>query len=78
MAAFERKIRVGRNIISSAIRRKSSISHEVLYKICFHYPQYTSDWIIYGKESPHMRAVMTMFKVKKLLRAWKISETKDL
>jgi len=43
IAAFERNIGVGRNSISSAIRNQSSIGHEVLSKICKHYPQYNID-----------------------------------
>ena len=68
VAAFERKINVGRNIISSAIRNKSTISHIVLQNICEHYPQYSSDWILYGKESPHTQAIVTMIKIQKLLK----------
>lgn len=68
VAAFERKIGVGRNSISSALRKKSSITHSVIQSICDHYPQYSSDWIIYGKKSPQMKSIEILFKVKKLLK----------
>lgn len=43
IAAFERKISVGRNSLSSALRNKSSIGHTLLAQICKHYPQYSID-----------------------------------
>ena len=35
ISAFERQIGVGRNSISTSLRKKSSISHEVIKKIHF-------------------------------------------
>ena len=70
VAAFERKIGVGRNSLSSALRNKSSIGHTLLAQICKHYPQYSIDWIVYGKESPHTRAITLLIKMKKLFKAW--------
>jgi len=43
IASFERNIGVGRNSISSAIRNRSAIAHEVISKTCKHYPQYNID-----------------------------------
>ena len=51
ISAFERKIEVGRNSISSSLRKKSSISHEVIKKIHLHFPNYSVDWIIFGNEN---------------------------
>ncbi|MEK9604517.1 MAG: helix-turn-helix transcriptional regulator [Flavobacteriaceae bacterium] len=74
VAAFERKIGVGRNSISSAIRNKSSISHTVLHNICQHYPQYSIDWIVFGKDSPHTRGIELLMKMKKLIKIWNIED----
>ena len=51
ISAFERKIGVGRNSISTSLRKKSSISHEVIKKIHVHFPNYSLDWIIFGNEN---------------------------
>lgn len=72
VAAFERKIEVGRNTISSALRNKSSISHIVLSQICKHYSQYSADRIVHGKKSPHTRSIEMLLKVKKLFKVWDI------
>ena len=37
ISAFERKIGVGRNSISTSLRKKSSISHEIIKKIHVHF-----------------------------------------
>jgi transcriptional regulator with XRE-family HTH domain len=78
LAAFERKLGVGRNSISSVIRNKSSISHTVLASISSKYPQYSIDWIVFGKESPHTRAVTLLIKIKKLFKAWDIEDLESL
>ena len=39
IAAFERHIGVGRNSLSTSLRKKSSISHEVITKIFDHFPR---------------------------------------
>lgn len=74
VAAFERKIGVGRNSLSAALRKKSSISHVLLAQICKHYPQYSIDWMVYGKESPHTRAIELIVKMKKLFKVWDIKD----
>ena len=51
ISTFERLIGVGRNSISTSLRKKSSISHEVIKKIHIHFPNYSVDWIIYGNEN---------------------------
>jgi hypothetical protein len=75
IAAFERNIGVGRNSISSAIRNQSSIGHEVLSKICKHYPQYNIDWIVNGKDSDYIRGIEMLVKMKKLLKTWGYNPT---
>jgi transcriptional regulator with XRE-family HTH domain len=74
IAAFERKIGAGRNSISSALRNKSSISHSMIKNICVNYPQFSSDWIIFGKKSPHTKAIELLLKMKKLLKALNANE----
>jgi len=74
IAAFERKIGAGRNSISSALRNKSSISHSIIENICINYPQYTSDWIICGKKSPHAKSIELLLKMRKLLKGLNANE----
>ena len=66
VAAFERKVNVGRNSISSAIRKESVIGHKVLHRISKAFPQYSIDWIVSGKDSPHADALNLAMKIKKL------------
>ena len=53
IAAFKRKIDVGRNSISTAIRNNSAEGHQVLFNISKEFPKYSLDWIVCGKRS-HM------------------------
>jgi predicted Holliday junction resolvase-like endonuclease len=69
IASFERKIDVGRNSISMAIRKKSAIDHNVLKKINEKFPTYSFGWIITGKSevdressAEFSRDVMLLFK----------------
>ena len=50
VAKFERSCGIVSNRISSALRRKSSITHEVIAKIHEAYPQYTPTWLITGSD----------------------------
>ncbi|MGB1941448.1 MAG: hypothetical protein ACPHOD_02200 [Flavobacteriaceae bacterium] len=61
ISAFERQIGVGRNSISTSLRKKSSISHEVIKKIHIHFPNYSVDWIIFGNENE------TEVEIKKII-----------
>lgn len=74
VAAFERKIGVGRNSLSSVLRNKSSISHILLAQISKHYPQYSIDWIVYEKDSPHIRSIELLLKIRKLFKVWDIND----
>ena len=51
ISVFERQIGVGRNSISTSLRKKSSISHEVIKKIHIYFPNYSVGWIIFGNEN---------------------------
>ncbi len=74
VAAFERRIGVGRNSISTALRKKCTISHVVLQNITHHFPQYSVDWIIFGKKSPHAQLIKFSLKIRKLVEAWNEEE----
>ena len=52
IAAFERQIGVGRNSLSTSLRKQSEISHEVIIKIFEHFPRYSLDWIFFGNKKP--------------------------
>ena len=52
IAAFERHIGVGRNSLSTLLRKQSAISHEVIIKIIEHFPKYSLDWILFGNKNP--------------------------
>ncbi|MDG1685594.1 MAG: hypothetical protein P8H63_06135 [Flavobacteriaceae bacterium] len=52
VAAFERQIGVGRNSLSTSLRKQSAISHEVIIKIFEHFPRYSLDWILFGNKEP--------------------------
>ena len=52
IAAFERQIGVGRNSLSTSLRKQSVISHEVIIKIFEHFPRYSLDWMFFGNKKP--------------------------
>ena len=56
ISKFERIIGVGQNSVSTCLRRESSISHNVLQGICTHFPEYSIEWILTGKESSNKKA----------------------
>lgn len=64
ISKFERIIGVGQNSVSTCLRRESSISHNVLQGICTHFPEYSIEWILTGKESSNKKAKN---KIKDLL-----------
>ncbi len=72
--AFERKIGVGKNSLSSALRNKSSIGNTLLIKICKHYPQSSIYRIVYLKESPNTQVITLLIKMKKLFKAWYVKD----
>lgn len=50
ISAFEHQ-GVCRSSISTSLRKKSSISHEVIKKIYIHFPNYSVNWIIFGNKN---------------------------
>jgi len=65
ISEFERIIGVGKNSVSTCLRRHSSISHEVLQGIAKKFPNYSMEWLITGKESKNNEAIR---RLKKTLR----------
>ena len=76
IAAFERRIDVGRNSISTAIRNNSAVGHQVLFNISKEFPKYSLDWIVCGKSSPHDDIVNLTIKIKRVLYNWEKSNKK--
>ena len=76
IAAFERRIDVGRNSISTAIRNNSAEGHQVLFNISKEFPKYSLDWIVCGKSSPHDDIVNLAIKIKRVLHNWEKSNKK--
>jgi len=64
ISKFERIIGVGQNSVSTCLRRESSISHNVLQGICAHFPEYSIERILTGKETSNRKAKN---KIKDLL-----------
>lgn len=63
ISKFERTIGAGQNSISTCLRRESSVSHEVLCGIAKHFPEYSIDWLVTGKESNN-KEIISQMKVK--------------
>ncbi len=53
ISKFEKTIGAGTNVLSTALRRKSAISHVIIQNIVKNYPNYSISWLVLGeKESP--------------------------
>ena len=51
VAAFERALNVGRNSISTSLRKNATLTHEVIQKIAEKFPHYSIEWLILGEQS---------------------------
>ena len=60
IAKFERIIGAGQNAVSTCLRRKSSVSHEVLIGVAKNFPEYSLDWLITGKSTDNELIVKRM------------------
>jgi plasmid maintenance system antidote protein VapI len=65
ISKFERTIGVGQNSVSTCLRRNSTISHEVLQGVAKHFPSYSMEWLVSGKDSGNIEIIQ---RVKKILR----------
>ena len=78
ISAFERQIGVGRNSISTSLRKKSSISHEVIKKIHIYFPNYSVDWIIFGNENETEVEIKKLFiELLGIFKRWKNKNDKN-
>jgi len=77
VAAFERTLDVGRNSISTSLRKNSSVNHEVIQKIAKHFPHYSIEWLILGNQSK--RSIETnrlSLEVFRVFEAWQAERDK--
>jgi plasmid maintenance system antidote protein VapI len=65
ISKFERTIGVGQNSVSTCLRRNSTISHEVLQGVAKHFPSYSMEWLVAGRDSGNKEIIQ---RVKKILR----------
>jgi plasmid maintenance system antidote protein VapI len=71
IAAFERALYVGRNSISTSLRKNASINHDIIQKIAKYFPHYSIEWLILGNHSE--RTIETnklAVEVFKVFEAW--------
>lgn len=60
ISKFERIIGVGQNSISTCLRRRSSVRHEVLQGIVKHFPEYSIEWLVTGNESSNKKIIQNL------------------
>lgn len=65
VSRFEKILGVGPNSISTCLRRRSSISHHVLLGVKKHFPHYSMDWLLTGKESNNKEVKTTLLSLLK-------------
>lgn len=76
VAAFER-VNVGRNSISTSLRKEASITHEVLQKIAERFPYYSIEWLILGEKSEKTLEIQKLSaEVFRIYEAWKEASDK--
>ncbi|MGB0260707.1 MAG: hypothetical protein ACPF99_04780 [Flavobacteriaceae bacterium] len=77
VAAFERALNVGRNSISTSLRKKAAITHDVIQKIAEHFPHYSIEWLILGKKSEKTIEIQRLYaEVFRIFEAWKADRDK--
>ena len=79
IAAFERQIGVGRNSLSTSLRKQSVISHEVIIKIFEHYPRYSLDWIFFGNKKPEDIEIEKLSaEIVSVIKRWRDQSDKNI
>ena len=79
IAAFERQIGVGRNSLSTSLRKQSAISHEVITKIFEHFPRYSIDWILFGnKELEDIEIEKLSAEIVSIIKRWRDQIDKNI
>mgnify|MGYP000867581895 CR=1 FL=1 len=77
VAAFERALNVGRNSISTSLRKKAAIPHDVIQKIAEHFPHYSIEWLILGEKSEKTIEIQRLSaEVFRIFEAWKADRDK--
>ena len=79
IATFERHIWVGRNFLSTSLRKQSAISHEVIIKIFEHYPKYSLDWILFGNKKPEDIEIEKLSaEIFSIIKRWREQTDKNI
>ena len=79
IAAFERLIGVGRNSLSTSLRKESAISHEVIIKIIEHFPRYSLDWILFGNKKPEDIEIEKLSaEIVSIIKQWRDQSDKNI
>ena len=79
IAAFERQIGVGRNSLSTSLRKQSAISHEVITKIFEHFPRNSIDWILFGnKELEDIEIEKLSAEIVSIIKRWRDQIDKNI
>ncbi len=79
IAAFERQIGVGRNSLSTSLRKQSAISHEVITKIFEHFPRYSLDWILFGnKNTEDIEIEKLSAEIVSIIKQWRDLGAKNI
>ena len=79
IAAFERQIGVGRNSLSTSLRKQSVISHEVIIKIFEHFPRYSLDWIFFGnKKHEDIEIEKLSAEIISIIKRWRDLSNKNI
>lgn len=67
VAAFERRLGLKRSQISALLKNKSKVGHTLIIAICESYPSYSSEWLLFGRQSPHQKYIAKIQNLKHLL-----------
>ena len=79
IAAFESQIGVGRNSLSTSLRKQSAISHEVIIKIFEHFPKYSLEWILFGNKKPEDIEIEKLSaEIVSIIKRWRDQSDKNI
>jgi hypothetical protein len=79
IAAFERMIGVGRNSLSTSLRKQSAISHMVITKNFEHFPRYSLDWILLGnKKLEDVEIEKLSAEIISIIKRWRDLSDKNI
>lgn len=68
IASFERSIGVKPSRIQQVLKYKRPVDHEIIVKIISVYPQYSADYLLFGKENPHKEFIKKIIMIQKILK----------